>query len=122
MTPTILVAASSQSLRRTLHALLGEARYAVLEAEDGESALGQLIGTPGVSLLLTELGLRTVDGLQLTRRVRALPGYQFLPILVVSADASPAHEAEGLAAGVTGWFSQPVQAAQVLEVVGRLLA
>ncbi len=118
---TILVAARSAPLRHTLRRLLVAAQYAVLEAGDSQETLAQLNGNPGVSLLVAELHLGLLDGLQLTHQVRAMPAFRFLPVLVVSADGAPAQEAEGLAAGVTGWLSQPVQAEQLLKVVDRLL-
>jgi DNA-binding response OmpR family regulator len=57
----------------------------------------------------------------LTRQVRHQSRFAFLPILVVSAEAAQTHEAEGLAAGVTGWLRQPVQGDQLLTIVDRLL-
>jgi two-component system, chemotaxis family, chemotaxis protein CheY len=122
MTRAILIATSSASLRQTLQAHLNEAGYEVVEARDGQEALTRLQDTPGVSLLLTDLYLPLSDGLQLTRQVRGMPQYCFLPILVMTPEAALESEAEGLAAGVTGWFSQPFRPEQVLKIVNRLLA
>jgi two-component system chemotaxis response regulator CheY len=121
MTQTTFVAASSEPLRQNLRCILEKAQYQVIEASDGQEALTRLTSSQEVRLLLAEVALTRLDGLQLARQVRRLPQYAFLPILLVSLDDPLALEAEALAAGVTGWLRQPVQAEQLLTIVNRLL-
>jgi two-component system, chemotaxis family, chemotaxis protein CheY len=121
MTQTIFVAASSEPLRHNLCLILEKAQYQVIEASDGREALTRLKDNQDVRLLVAEMELAQFDGLQLTQQVRHLSQFTFLPILLVSSEDPMAREAEGLAAGVTGWLRPPVQAEQLLTIVDRLL-
>jgi CheY-like chemotaxis protein len=78
----LLLVEDDPLLRMTLAEVLGEAGFAVLEAEDAESALGLLAAPDDVALLLTDINLPGADGFALARAARRLrPG---LPVVYAS--------------------------------------
>ena len=78
----LLLVEDDPLLRMTLAEVLGEAGFAVLEAEDAESALGLLAAHGDLALLLTDINLPGADGFALARAARRLrPG---LPVVYAS--------------------------------------
>ena len=58
-----------------------------------------------------------MDGLELTRRLRAMPDYKFVPIVLLTTESHPEKKQEGKAAGATGWIVKPFNPDQLLAVV-----
>jgi two-component system chemotaxis response regulator CheY len=78
--------------------------------------------TQQADLVITDLHMPNLDGVQLIKQIRALPSYRFTPILMLTTDASSARKAEGQAAGATGWIVKPFDhLEQLLKVIKRVL-
>lgn len=120
MSKTILTADDSASMRQMIAFTLRNAGYEVIEAVDGQDALDKLAHTP-VQMVLTDLNMPNVDGLQLIQRVRALPAYKYVPIVMLTTESDDAKKQSGRAAGATGWIVKPFRAEQLLAVVKKLL-
>ena len=102
-------------MRFLLRSILGSEGHAVLEAEHGQAALEQLAAEPNVALLVTDIEMPVMDGLEL---LRALSHHASMPKLVVSGcTAEP--PLEGL--GVSGFFCKPLELARFKSTVRRLL-
>jgi two-component system chemotaxis response regulator CheY len=110
----------STSLRELVVYTLRGAGYDVIEATDGEDALRKLQGRD-VHLFLTDLNMPKMDGIQLTRRLRALPAYKFVPIVLLTTESQTEKKQDGKAAGATGWIVKPFQPSQLLAVVSKVM-
>ncbi len=107
--------------RLVLRAILEPAGHRVSEAADGQAAL-DLLGAPGPlpDLVLMDVLMPGLDGLEATRRIRALPGPAArLRILAVTASAMPDQIAECLRAGMDGHLTKPVDRRVLLEAVAE---
>jgi two-component system chemotaxis response regulator CheY len=62
-----------------------------------------------------------MDGISLTRELRALPAYRFVPILMLTTEAGQDRKLEGKAAGATGWIVKPFNPDQLIAVVKKVL-
>jgi two-component system chemotaxis response regulator CheY len=62
-----------------------------------------------------------MDGIELIRRLRALPQFKFVPIVLLTTDSQPEKKQEGKAAGATGWIVKPFQPDQLLDVVHKVI-
>jgi len=62
-----------------------------------------------------------MDGLTLTRELRALPTFKFTPILVLTTEAGMDKKQEGRAAGATGWLVKPFNPDQLLATINKVL-
>jgi len=98
---------------------LGDAGYAVIEAADGKDALGKLAAP--VNLVITDLNMPNVDGIELIRRLRANPAHKGVPILMLTTESQESRKQEGKAAGATGWIVKPFTPQQLLAVVKRVI-
>lgn len=117
----VLVVDDSLTTRSAMKALLEIAGYQVLAACDGEEALGLLQHTP-CNLLVTDIQMPRMDGLDLTRRVKSDPALAKLPVIVVTSLDSPADRAAGLEAGADGYLvKKDVERGKLLELVHQLL-
>ena len=86
--------------------------YRVLIAPDGLSAL-QLARTHLPDLLLSDVGLPGMDGLELTKRFRELPGNRLAPVLLLTAYAGAADRLSGFEAGAVDYITKPFDPAEL---------
>ena len=120
MPATILTADDSPSMRQMIAFTLENAGYQVIEAVDGKDALERL--TKGaVQMLVTDLNMPNLDGIELIRRVRTLPQYKYIPIIMVTTESEDSRKQQGKAAGATGWIVKPFRAEQLVAVAKRFL-
>lgn len=121
MTATILVASHSNDIRQSIHKNLTGRGYKVLDAVNGQEALLKLSNHEQIDLILTDNKLPDMDGFQLTRQIRKIKVFQFLPVVMLTSQKSSQLETEGLAAGITGWLCQPIDDEQFFTVIKRLM-
>jgi len=98
---------------------LTDAGYEVIQAVDGKDALSKLQGQ--VDMIITDLNMPNMDGLELIKSVRANASTKFLPIVMLTTESQDTKKQEGKAAGATGWIVKPFKPPQILGVVQKLL-
>ena len=118
-TPSILVIEDNPITRKMVRVALTAEGYALLEAPDGRSAL-ELTGRQFPDLILQDLLLPDVDGFDLVRQLRALPGGAAVPILALSGFLS-AEQARNLPAGFTDYLFKPVAPSHLIRTVQAYL-
>lgn len=117
---TILISDDSISMRKMLKFTLADANYSVIEAENGLRAL-ELAKTRQFDLVITDVNMPFLDGLSLVRELRALPAYQFKPILLLTTETDPEKKKIARAAGATGWIRKPFDPDKLLAAVRKVL-
>jgi CheY-like chemotaxis protein len=95
--------------------------HSVIRAEDAEQALS-LLQTRMPDLVLTDIALPRMDGLELTRRLKADPRYRHLPVVALTASAMKGDEARILEAGCDAYIAKPVNTRTLSEQILRVLA
>ncbi|NOJ91955.1 response regulator [Corallococcus coralloides] len=120
----ILVVDDSPLTRELVANLLEAVGYDTLRAADGPSALEQLEQAgPPVELVVTDLEMPEMDGVELTRRLKSDPARRGLPVVILTTRGGEADRARGLAAGADGYITKGDLVRQdLVDVVGRLLA
>jgi two-component system chemotaxis response regulator CheY len=116
----ILTVDDSSSMRTLVKNTLLAAGHEVQPAGDGEEALG-LAQQHTYDLVLTDLHMPRMDGIALVSELRRLPGYDRVPILVLTTEANDRQRRRGRAAGATGWLTKPFNPARLLDTVSRAL-
>jgi len=119
MSKTIMTVDDSASVRQMVSLTLKDAGYSVIEACDGKDALAKLKGP--VDMIVTDLNMPNMDGIELIRAVRATAGYKFVPIVMLTTESQAGKKDEGKAAGATGWIVKPFKPDQLLAVAKKLL-
>jgi two-component system, chemotaxis family, sensor kinase CheA len=122
--PTILVAEDSFTARELQRTILETAGYQVLTARDGREALDVLGREPEVALVVSDLDMPRVGGLELTRAIREDPARSSLPVIIVTAHGSQEDVRRGIEAGADAYmakrsFDQHALLATVERLVGR---
>jgi two-component system, chemotaxis family, chemotaxis protein CheY len=120
MSKKIMTVDDSASVRQMVCFTLKGAGYEVCEAEDGRDALSKLNGA-GVQMVITDLNMPNMNGLELIKALRAKPEYKFMPIVFLTTESQAEKKTEAKAAGATGWIVKPFKPEQLLAVVKKVL-
>lgn len=116
----ILTVDDSASVRQMVSFTLKSAGHEVVEAVDGKDGIAKA-GSEKFDLIITDLNMPNIDGIQLITAVRKLPGYSFVPILMLSTESQAEKKDAGRKAGATGWIVKPFNAEQLVAVVQKLV-
>jgi CheY-like chemotaxis protein len=119
-TLTALVVDDESGVRRLFAATLRRAGMHVLEADTGKAAL-TLAQTAGPDLVVTDIQMPELDGLELCRRLRTDPAFKELLIVVVSGTAATQQGEALAAAGCDAILGKPCSPALLLATIQRLL-
>jgi DNA-binding response OmpR family regulator len=120
MAERILVVDDSEAKRYGLTRALKEAGYEITEADNGTDAIVQARTLP--SLILLDVRLPPMGGIEVARRLRVDPLTRNIPIIHVSASmVTEAHRAEGLEAGADAYLVAPVDRRVLVATVGAVL-
>ena len=96
--------------------------YVVYEATTGEEAL-ELLARQGADLILMDIQLPGMDGLEVTRRLKADPRTAGIPIVALTAHVKEADEVMAKAAGCAGYITKPIRLARFpIQVASYLLS
>ncbi len=117
---TVLAVDDSASLRQMVSVVLRGGGYDVVEAVDGLDALSKMAGRE-LDLVLTDLNMPKMDGLEFTRQLRAMPAYKFVPVILLTTESNTEKKLQGKAAGATAWIIKPFDPDQLLAVVKKVL-
>ena len=120
MAKKIMTVDDSTSMRQMVSFTLEQHGYDIIEAANGSEALEKL-NKEKIDMLITDINMPELDGLDLVRRVRDNPAYKFLPIIILSNESQTVMKEEGKAAGATGWIVKPFRPEQLVAVVRKVM-
>jgi two-component system chemotaxis response regulator CheY len=119
MPKTILTVDDSISMRQAITFALKAAGYDVIEAGDGAEAVGKL--SQSIHMVITDLNMPNMDGIELIKHIRTQSTHKHIPILMLTTESQPAKKEAAKAAGATCWMVKPFRPEQLLSVVSRVL-
>ena len=117
----VLLVDDSPTMLKSMSGVLSRASYEVAAAESGEAALAELDGGYTRALVITDLNMPGMNGIELIAAIRKLPRFRFTPILMLTTESSQEKRASAKSAGATGWIVKPVQPQELLSVVKQLV-
>lgn len=117
---TVLTVDDSPSIRQMVKVTLEPAGHQVIEASDGAQGLSKAQASRP-DLVITDLNMPNMNGLELIRALRKLPQLTGLPIVFLTTESSDAIKQEAKSAGATGWITKPFKPEQLLAVVNKLV-
>ena len=119
--PRLLYVEDNEMNRDMLSRRLQRRGFEVLIAADGEQGV-ILAAAERPDLILMDMSLPVLDGWEATRRIKAAPDTQRIPIIGLTAHAMAADRDKCLEAGCDDYDTKPVELGRLLEKIERLLA
>jgi two-component system chemotaxis response regulator CheY len=119
-TKTVLAVDDSATMRQLVSFALRGAGFQVIEAVDGNDALTKLNGVR-IDLIITDLNMPNINGIELIRRARTLAQYKYVPIVMLTTESLEAQKKAGRDAGASGWIVKPFQTSQLVAVARKFL-
>lgn len=120
MEKTILVVDDSESIREVVNFTLQNEGYKVLLGVDGKDALRHLNGN-SINLIITDLHMPEMNGIELIKVVRKTDGYERIPILFLTTESQVSKKNEAREAGATGWIIKPFVPAKLVDAINRVI-
>ena len=117
---TVLIVEDMFTMRIFIKALLRPKGFNFLEAEDGLLAL-KLLQTARPDLILSDLEMPHLNGLELCKRVRAIPHLSKVPFLLLTGRGRNMDRGEAEAAGISDFLSKPINAEELEATVAKFL-
>ncbi len=99
---------------------LGPCGYSLLEANDGEEAL-EIATRDKPDLIIMDIQLPKIDGLEVTRRLRQIPAFNHISIIAITAYAMKGDKERAIEAGCNAYLPKPINTRQLPEVVTEML-
>jgi two-component system, chemotaxis family, chemotaxis protein CheY len=114
----VLIVDDSAAIRKILHRVLVQAQLPlgkVHEANDGREALQKLLAEPSVGLILSDINMPNMDGIELLSAVKALDAFKSVPILMITTEGSQEKVMQALQLGASGYVRKPFTPEQIKE-------
>ena len=111
----------SATILLSISSILSKAGYKVEKAASAEEGLRKFATGIAVDLLITDLNMPGMNGIELIKEVRKLPSYRFMPILFLTTESQQTKRAEAKAAGASGWLVKPATAESLLNTIKLVL-
>ncbi len=105
---TILLIDDSSLVRKSVASVIDSSHFMLAQAVDGVDAMNQLRAGLTPDVIITDVNMPNMGGLEFVLEARKLPKTRFTPIFVLTTERDPAKQAAVKAAGATGWFSKPL--------------
>jgi len=121
MAKSILVVDDSVTMLMSLKATLSMSGFEVETANNGQVALDKLNAGIKPHLILTDINMPVMGGMELIGKVRALPAFKFVPILTLTTEGDAAKRDQGKRLGATGWIVKPVSGNDLIAVIKKVL-
>ena len=117
---TILYVEDNEANRMIVRDLLKRTKYALIEAFDGEAGVARALeARPG--LILMDIQLPKISGLEAIRRLRANPATETTPIIAITSFALSGDDAKAKAAGATAYLAKPYSPFDLLKLIRQHL-
>jgi two-component system chemotaxis response regulator CheY len=117
----ILIVDDSPTMTMSVKSSLQMNGFEVKTASDGVQALTLLKGGLKPDLIITDINMPNMGGLELIKQVKALPGFRFVPILTLTTESDAGKRDEGKRLGATGWLVKPISGGDLIKVIKQVL-
>lgn len=114
--PRILLVEDNDDNREMLSRRLARRGYEVLEATDGEQAIA-MAGNQSPDVVLMDISLPVLDGLEATQRLKASPGTRDIPVIALTAHAMSGDRERAIAAGCDDYDIKPIELPRLLSKI-----
>jgi len=119
MSKTILIVDDSATMIMSLKAALEMHGFIVESASNGQMALDKIKSGLKPNLIITDINMPVMDGIEFIKNVR--PVLRFIPILILTTESEQKKREEAKKLGATGWLVKPVSGGDLINVIKKVL-
>lgn len=121
MAKMILLVDDSSTILMSVKNNLELAGFIVETALDGVKAITKLTDGAKPDLIITDVNMPNMNGLEFISKARTLPGFRFTPILLLTTESQQEKRDEAKRLGATGWVVKPVSGEGLLKIIKQIL-
>lgn len=121
MAKTILLVDDSVTMLMSVKNNLEINGFKVETAEDGVQAMSKLNSGLKPDLIITDINMPNMNGIEFIKKARAVSSLRFVPILTLTTESQQGKRDEGKAAGASGWLVKPVSGSDLLKIIKQVL-
>ncbi len=121
MAKTVMIVDDSSTMLMSLKNSLEIAGFKVVEAADGALAMKKLQTGSKPDLIITDINMPNMGGIEFIGKARGLSGFRFTPILALTTESQQTKRDEAKKLGATGWLLKPVNGADLSKIIKQLL-
>ena len=121
MTKRIFIVDDSATMLMSVKGTLQMAGFEVETACDGVDALEKLKFSAKPDLIITDVNMPRMTGLELIQQLKSMPAFRFVPILTLTTESQASKRDEGKRLGATGWLVKPVLGPDLVKVIKQVL-
>lgn len=120
MPKTVLSVDDSPSIRQMMAFALEPRGYTVVQAADGREGLSQM-GAHKIDLVVTDLNMPVMNGIEMTRAIRADPRFDGVPVVLLTTEGQKQKMIEAKSAGAAGWIVKPFDEQKICSIVAKMI-
>ncbi len=121
MAAKVLVIDDSRTIRQQVGAALGQAGYEILEAEDGVQGLSTLTEQRDIAMVICDVNMPNMNGLEMLAKLKADPGNASLPVLMLTTEGKADLIQQAKRSGAKGWIVKPFKTDQLVAAVRKIV-
>ena len=121
MAKTILIVDDTRSILAVMKTVLKVAGYNTLTASDGVEGMTILNSGQHVDLIITDLNMPNMDGIEFIWAIRKLEDHAYTPICMLTTENEQERLEEGESVSTDAWITKPIQPNRVLNIVNKIL-
>ena len=114
----ILVVDDSKLMHKMYEVMLRQ--YALVYASDGRQALDRLQEHEDIDLVLLDVNMPNMNGLEFLAQIRSDGSRSLLPVVIISTEGRDEDTVRGMEAGATAYIKKPFHSEEILDVIARL--
>lgn len=120
MKKTVLIVDDSCVVRQQVTIALKAAGFAILQAVDGMDGLAALENNQGIDMVICDINMPNMNGLDMLDQVKGHPKHKALPVVMLTTEGQASMVKRAKEAGAVGWIVKPFKSPQLVQVVERL--
>ncbi len=120
MAKIVLVVDDSSTVRQQVATALKQAGFAIVEAADGQEGLATVDSNRDIAMVVCDVNMPNMNGLEMVEKVKSKPENKALPILMLTTEGQPSMIKRAKEAGASGWIVKPFDANQLVHTAKHL--
>ena len=121
MAKTILIVDDTRSILAVMKTVLKVAGYNTLTASDGVEGMAVLNSGQHIDLIITDLNMPNMDGIEFIWEIRKLDEHAYTPICMLTTENEQERLEDGETVSTDAWITKPIQPNRVLNIVNKIL-